>query len=272
MSKTVIAIIVVVILLAIVVYMLKSSQITVNVGRTVSDNGIIVCTDSDEGTNHAVKGKVVKTVSGEVEIEKEDECDELGRLVEYYCFDQGNYRFDKIDCEAGFACVDGACIEKQAEEPPAGTPSNLVANPGFEDGGGSSAASWSLASSHERASDKAHSGTYSIKSLYTNPVKGSPKPGVATVSNSITVKPGTRYTLSGWIYYSYTGGTANAYIDLSDIPEECSAVHKSKNTWESVSCDFTTGASTTSVVIRLVTDGNIDSGNVWFDDVELKAV
>ena len=63
---------------------------------------------------------------------------------------------------------------------------------------------------------------------------------------------------------STTGG---ACIDMNDINNEMQLCAAQTNTWQFVSGTWNSG-SYTSVVIRLVTDGN-PNGPIWFDDVRL---
>lgn len=162
---------------------------------------------------------------------------------------------------------------------PAGT--NLVANPGFESGTGVTANSWQITgTAGSRSSDKAYSGTYSMK--LTKPVIGQ-----GIVSDRITVTPGATYNLSGWIYdnlsISMGPGSGGLYIDLNDIPEESQGCNigdiypadVTKNQWRYVSCEFITGAYRNSLNIRLVVDGKnltYNTGDAWFDDISLTEV
>lgn len=141
---------------------------------------------------------------------------------------------------------------------------NSIVNPGFESGTGIIPENWTIATNHTRNSDRIYNGAYSLKSNYT--CVGCAL-GVATMSAPIPVSPNTDYTLSGEVFNSLSSG--NAYLDLNNIPEQCNAVSTlGKNTWERISCKFTTGPSRTSVNVRIVTNGSV-SGNAWFDDISL---
>jgi hypothetical protein len=137
------------------------------------------------------------------------------------------------------------------------TGNNLAANPGFEEQqsgyGTNDAANW-VEGGGGRASDRQLSGEWSMKSTQR----------MAAASDYISVTPNTDYVLSGWVYNTLSSG--NAYLDLYDIAEECSALSNIKNNWEYVSCKFRTGASRNEVRIRLVVDND---GDVWFDDISL---
>ena len=139
-------------------------------------------------------------------------------------------------------------------------PANLVANGSFETAGASSAdaASWTEGSGHARASDRVHSGGWALKSTHTGT-------GTSTRSAAVAVTPNTTYTLSGSIWASNSAG--NAYIDMFDIPGEVTLPSRQTGAWELMSGTWNSG-SRTSVVIRLVTDGN-PTAAIWFDDIAL---
>ncbi|MCK4714786.1 MAG: LamG domain-containing protein, partial [Candidatus Aenigmarchaeota archaeon] len=143
---------------------------------------------------------------------------------------------------------------------------NEVSNPGFESGTGTDADSWTEGNNATRASDKARSGTWSMK-VTPNEVQ-------TTEQASVPVDADTDYVLSGWIYNDLDDlEYLSAYVDLDDIAEECEFGTDNGNAdWEFLSCYFTTGVATTDVDIRLVTDGdNItdNTGSVWFDDISV---
>ena len=139
---------------------------------------------------------------------------------------------------------------------------NLTGNPSYEDGTAGNADTWEESSSHERASDRAHSGTYSLKSTY----RSSGGAGVNT-NQTVSVSPNTTYTYSGWIYKAATSGAA--YLDMNDISGELSLSVTQTNSWQKVSGTWNSG-SNTSVQLRMVTDGALN-GDVWFDDIEFVA-
>lgn len=133
---------------------------------------------------------------------------------------------------------------------------NLVTNASFEGGSGTSASSWSQGINHTRASDRPRTGGWSLKSTYS----GS---GTDSRTGSLAVMQNTMYVLSGWVYKSST--TGGACIDMNDIASETQLCASQTNTWQFLSGTWNSGAIT-SVVVRLVTDGN-PNGSIWFDDV-----
>src|SRR5512138_91747 len=91
------------------------------------------------------------------------------------------------------------------------TESNLVLNPGFEIAGASAAdaANWTEGANHVRASDKFHTGGWSLHSTYRST-------GTNTRTTApIAVAPNTTYTYSGWIWR--TNSTGGACMDMNDI-------------------------------------------------------
>ena len=160
--------------------------------------------------------------------------------------------------DASGAVFDSWSITKGAPPPP--PPTNLVPNPSFETAGasGSDAASWTEGTSHTRASDRPHAGGWSMKSTFTGA-------GTASRSPVIAVSPNTTYTLSAWIYRGST--TGGACVDMNDIAGERQLCATQSNVWQFVSGPWSSG-STTSLTLRLVTDGN-PNGSIWFDEVSL---
>ncbi|MBD3388488.1 MAG: hypothetical protein GF416_05400 [Candidatus Altiarchaeales archaeon] len=137
-------------------------------------------------------------------------------------------------------------------------------NPGFESGSGADADNWDESfASADRSSDRSHDSTYSMKFIAPNTPQ-------SVFQETVRVLPNVEYRLGGWIYDSLTSG--NAYLDLNDIGEECEAGSTLNGQWEHVECTFTTGSSREIVTVRMVTDGSIagNTGNVWFDDLELE--
>ena len=115
---------------------------------------------------------------------------------------------------------------------------------------------WTMGTNHTRSSDRAHSGSWSLKSTSTVPT--------ATTSAIIYVETNTQYKVSGWIYNSLASG--NAYIDLADATGEPTLSSTlGKNAWEYLEGTWNSGNYTT-VQVRCVTDGSL-SGQVWFDDI-----
>src|SRR5436305_1755389 len=144
--------------------------------------------------------------------------------------------------------------------PAARAATNGVANPSFETAGVSAAdaVSWTEGINHVRSSDRVHSGSWALKSSYTGT-------GTSSRSDPITVTANTTYTLSGYIWATNT--TGGAYIDMNDTPGELTLPSRQAGAWELVSGTWNSG-STTSVTLRLVTDGS-PTAPIWFDDITL---
>ncbi|QQG39107.1 MAG: hypothetical protein HYS32_01470 [Candidatus Woesearchaeota archaeon] len=140
-------------------------------------------------------------------------------------------------------------------------------NTGFEEGSGVDAANWTESGDADRVSDKAYLGSFSMKFV-------TPTSAQATTQSTVTVVPNVSYVLSGFIYNNLSANT-NAYIDLNDISEECSASStRGYNNWQFVTCIFLAGPSRTSVTVRLVVDGSgigTNIGNAWFDGIAINS-
>jgi hypothetical protein len=99
-----------------------------------------------------------------------------------------------------------------------------------------------------------HSGSYALL--------GTPSSSDdAQCSQTVSVQPGSSYTLSAWVEgsYVYLGDTGTGTSDTSNWT--------SSSSWTQLSTTFTTGASTTSVTIWL--HGWYGQGNYSADDVSL---
>jgi len=137
---------------------------------------------------------------------------------------------------------------------------NAVQNPSFEIQGASSAdaASWTEGTNHARASDKFNTGSWSLKSSFIGT-------GGTSTSQTVTVAAGTNYTYSGYIWRASTVG--GSCMDMNDLVGEVQLCTTTTGSWQFKSGAWTSG-STTSVTLRLITDGN-PNNNIWFDDISL---
>src|SRR5947208_2324637 len=94
----------------------------------------------------------------------------------------------RILCCVALAVIEIALTSQHFEVAQAQS-GNLVQNPGFEtagSGGAADAANWTEGTNHARASDKFHSGGWSLKSTYT---------GAGTSTNqTLSVSANTPYT------------------------------------------------------------------------------
>ncbi len=138
---------------------------------------------------------------------------------------------------------------------------NLVLNPGFETAGASAtdAANWTEGTNHTRASDKFHTGGWSLRSTF----RGA---GTDTRTTApIAVSPNTTYTYSGYVWR--TNSTGGVCMDMADLVGERQLCTSASGSWQFLSGTWSSG-SNTSVTLRLITDGS-PTGDIWFDDIAL---
>jgi muramidase (phage lysozyme) len=139
---------------------------------------------------------------------------------------------------------------------------NLVLNPSFETQGtsGGDAANWTEGTNHTRASDKFHTGSWSLHSTY----RGA---GTDTRTTApIAVSPNMTYTYSGYVWR--TNATGASCMDMADIVGERQLCATATGSWQYLSGTWNSG-SNTSVMLRLITDGS-PTADIWFDDISLK--
>ncbi|WP_030236589.1 chitinase [Streptomyces sp. NRRL S-350] len=127
---------------------------------------------------------------------------------------------------------------------------NLVSNGGFDSGLGG----WSCTGAATAVSSPVHSGTGALQAT----------PGAADTaecSQTVSVLPGTSYTLSAWVQgpYVYLGARGTGGTDPSTWSNQTG--------WNQLSTTFTTGANATSVTVYL--HGWYGQGAYLADDVAL---
>ena len=148
-------------------------------------------------------------------------------------------------------------------------PVGLLANGSFETAGASdaSASGWATNARFTRvaatATDKVQAGDRSFRAA------GSTTTAVAS-SDPITVVPGRRYTLSGWIYRTSTPG--RQYIDLGDVAGDPNLGWSSDllGTWEYLQTTWTAPTGITTIRVRLLSDGATTAtptDPAWFDNI-----
>ncbi|WP_229858862.1 carbohydrate binding domain-containing protein, partial [Streptomyces anandii] len=126
---------------------------------------------------------------------------------------------------------------------------NILTNPGFESGGISP---WTC--------------TGNLGSVVSSPVHGGSKALAGAVTSSdnaqcsqtVAVKPGTTYTLSGWVRGSYV------YLGVDG---GASTWTTSPSAYSRLSVSFTTGASQTSA--KIYVHGWYAQGTYYADDISL---
>jgi hypothetical protein len=116
---------------------------------------------------------------------------------------------------------------------PAAADTNTISNPGFESG----LTGWSCTSGGSAVSGHAHSGSAALAGA----------PGGqdnAQCTQTVTVAPSTKYTLSAWVNgsYVYIGATGTGSGDVSTWTP-------GNGSYQQLSVSFTTGAATTSVTV-----------------------
>ena len=137
---------------------------------------------------------------------------------------------------------------------------NLIPNYSFEAGTNEDADNWTEAGDADRASDKVHSGGWSLKSICVNS-------NASSTNGPFTVTPGHTYKFGVWIFRD-SGFAGSTSIDMSDLPTgDPTAVVSASGAWTYGYVNWQ-NPSYTSVTVRAVTDGT-SNGKVWFDDLEL---
>jgi hypothetical protein len=80
----------------------------------VNQNTCLGCDDPDEGNEYYEKTSVEGVLSSNVYRSGEDVCVDTASLYEYGCITESEHTYvtvSKVYCQAGYMCLDGACIE-----------------------------------------------------------------------------------------------------------------------------------------------------------------
>jgi hypothetical protein len=134
---------------------------------------------------------------------------------------------------------------------------NDLLNSGFEEGTGTDADYWTEGVQHYRSSERAHMGSYSLKSEYLDV-------GTHTLTTaSISVVPGTYY-VSYWAWRDSAAGSAFLQIDYYYGADPTFATTTTTGAWQYVSGSWTVSTAD-EVYLWLVTE-NMTAG-VYFDDI-----
>ncbi|MFF3247537.1 chitinase [Streptomyces sp. NPDC002870] len=129
---------------------------------------------------------------------------------------------------------------------------NVAKNAGFESG----LANWTCSGgSGATASSPVHGGASALKATPAGQDN-------AKCTQTVAVKPNSRYTLSAWVQggYTYLGATGTGTTDVSTWTPDSSG-------WKQLTTSFTTGASTTSVTVY--THGWYGQAAYYADDVSV---
>jgi chitinase len=153
------------------------------------------------------------------------------------------------------ALVPGALLAAAltvASAPAASAATNLLTNPGFEDG---NLTGWTCSSTDSVTTSPVHSGSYALEGSAT----GS---DYARCSQVVSVQPSSSYALTGWVEgdYVFLGDSGTGSSDTDDWTA-------SAPSWQQLSASFSTGASTTSVTIYV--NGWYGEGTYYADDLSL---
>ena len=141
---------------------------------------------------------------------------------------------------------------------------NLLANPSFEDGQGW----WDFSSYHSR-------GVISVDETETRDGKKSirienPSGEDSFLKQTVTVKPKTRYRLTGYIKtQDVVVKGRGATLSLDGGFEHTESI-TGKKSWTKVTLEFESGAATSiKIGPRLGHHGSMAKGVAWFDDLTL---
>jgi hypothetical protein len=102
-----------------------------------------------------------------------------------------------------------------------------------------------------------------------------PEENDARLSQTVTVKPDTRYRLSGWIRTENVslGLGANLNIEWPGVNWSHSRGVTGTSDWTFVTVEVNSGSSTSfDAHVRLGHYGATSLGRAWFDDVRLEAI
>jgi hypothetical protein len=135
---------------------------------------------------------------------------------------------------------------------PAAAAANLLTNPGFETG---TLSGWTCAATDHVTASPVHSGSAALAGA----ASGSDD---AQCTQTVSVQPSSAYTLTGWVQGSYVflGDTGTGSTDTDTWTASAAG-------WQQLSTSFTTGASTTSVIVYV--HGWYGQGTYYADDLSL---
>ncbi len=74
------------------------------------------CTDSDDGKNLSVRGKVVTTKGVFASGEYKDECVDAMVVKEYFCLENYTASSEEIRCGSGLKCLEGRCVRSKCTD------------------------------------------------------------------------------------------------------------------------------------------------------------
>ena len=135
---------------------------------------------------------------------------------------------------------------------PASAATNLLSNPGFETG---SLSGWNCSSIDSVTTSPVHSSSHALQGAASNSDN-------AQCAQTVSVQPNSSYTLSGWVEgnYVFIGDTGTGTTDTNTWTPSAAS-------WQQLTTTFTTGSSTTSVVVYV--HGWYAQGTYFADDLSL---
>ena len=182
---------------------------------------------------------------------------------DYYCYaaEDGNHII--AECCGGNYLGAPDCLSDHrigGAEKETGNYITAVKNPDFSEGLGTNAFFWTTGLSYEWTGDSLR--------FYNDTFIDS-----FTFSDPISVTPNQDYTITAKVYNNLDSGKSGIEVcnpDYSWCTCRTDSSFKIQD-WESLSCSFTTPASVTSLVIRLITNEGA-TGEAYFDDVHLNTL
>lgn len=151
-------------------------------------------------------------------------------------------------------------------------PSNLIANPSFEQQDGSRPSNWRTVTHGGRAqfevSDRARTGSKSVKIVSTEGAD-------ASWAVRVSVQPRSEYRLTGWIKtegVGKIGGALGAMFNIHELQDAVRGGTKAlvgDNDWTQVSLNFNSGELSEITINCLFGGWGRATGAAWFDDVQL---
>jgi len=135
---------------------------------------------------------------------------------------------------------------------PASAATNLLSNPGFETG---SLSGWNCSSIDSVTTSPVHSSSHALQGAASNSDN-------AQCAQTVSVQPNSSYTLSGWVEgnYVFIGDTGTGTTDTNNWTPSAAS-------WQQLTTTFTTGSSTTSLVVYV--HGWYAQGTYFADDLSL---
>ncbi len=181
-----------------------------------------------------------------------------------YEFNTGNYSSLMIYFQSSWAkgtgsyvWLDDVSVTKVETEPEVPvTGENLIVNGSFED----SSNGWSL-NSHSSVVSGGQDGSYALQ--ITNPTSQYANNAIQYVA----VEPSATYTITWWSKRVAGTGIFNIYLDGADSKIGQTWMNETSGNWVQGSIELTTGATTTSLLVKFSNEAANTSGTILIDNV-----